>query len=341
MKQEPLTALDWIITLRHGNLSVTQIQEWSEWIASPENQSAFEDAQRIWEMMDGVQPPQVPRSRIKRYVRTTFLRKSPERRYAWLGLAALIGTIAIVGWTRMTLNTEEQHASGVGEYATQAAQHRSFKLEDGSTIHLGGHSAVNAQFDNHVRFIVMGSGEAIFEVAHDAKRPWRVYASGGVITAVGTAFNVRTRDNQVTVAVSEGAVIVAPAVEQTARTGGDLRHGRRIASGESISYTADGTLSDVVLVDPARSMGWRTGRLEYRSEPLSRVVQDVNRYSQKSIVLADEKAGAILYTGTVLEMRVDDWLFALETAFPQLEVTRPDSRHVIIRSRSVPALTLR
>jgi len=339
MKQEPVTALDWLIALRSGDLSAATIQEWKEWIASPENQRAFENAQRIWKMMDEVPRPQGHHPRIKRYAHNAFFAKCPGRYLAWFGLAALIGTIAIVSWTCITLDAHEQRASGGGEYATQAAEHRSIKLEDGSSIHLGGHSAVVAEFDNNVRFILMDSGEAAFDVAHDSRRPWRVYAPGGVITAVGTAFNVRRRNNQVTVTVSEGAVIVAPANEQTARTGGDLLHGKRIASGESISYTSDGALSEATLVDPTVPMAWRAGQLEYRSEPLSRIVQDVNRYSHKSIALADEKAGAILYTGTVLELRVDDWLAALDTLFPQLEVTQPDSLHVIIRFRSASAPT--
>jgi len=183
-----------------------------------------------------------------------------------------------------------------------------------------------------VRFVVVNRGEARFEIAHDPKRPFRVLAGAGVITAVGTVFNVRRLDNLVVVTVGEGIVEVAPASPMNARDGGDYARGKRVTRGQYITYDGDGRLSEVRSTNVELAMAWRTGQLRYDSEPLNRVVQDINRYSRQLISI-DTAAGDIVYSGTVFERDIDDWLEALERLFPEVQVTRPDNEHVVISTK--------
>src|SRR5690606_27572020 len=71
-------------------------------------------------------------------------------------------------------------------------------------------------FSSATRSVFIDSGEAYFEVAHDAARPFVVHAGGGTITAVGTAFNVHSVLGRVSVAVVEGAVNVQSTVKEPA-----------------------------------------------------------------------------------------------------------------------------
>src|SRR5690606_39397339 len=49
-------------------------------------------------------------------------------------------------------------------------------------------------------------GEAFFQVEHDPSRPFRVHTAAGVISDLGTEFNVRARNDRVDVVVTEGVV---------------------------------------------------------------------------------------------------------------------------------------
>lgn len=335
----------WLVLLKSPDVPAAVLKRWHKWIAVPANRKAFDDAQQLWELMDEVPAPvwpsdaeskadtydgSIPVEDFKHHQQVVRARRL-QYRSAWLGLAAVVGTVAIgLGIVALVLEPVEHR---VTQFETEPAQHEKIVLPDGSQIQMGALTSVTTNLSRDVRFIVMDRGEALFSVAHDPKRPFRVLAGGGVITAVGTAFNVRRLQGIVVVTVTEGTVEVAPANSMTARDGGDFPRGRKVTRGEALSYDAEGRLGDVRKADLDIAMAWRNGRLQYRSEPLNRVVQDINRYSRKSVAIADAAAGAILYSGTVFERDIDDWLAALDTLFPELQVTQPDPQHVVIGSR--------
>jgi len=338
----------WLVALKSPEVAPAVLRRWEQWIDVPANRQAFDHAQQVWDLMDKIPPPSWPsdaqidedtydgsttiaafdaQQNAKRWRRTHL-------QSAWLGIAAMICVAAIgLGLFRMISSANEPPAEHMTVFETEPAQHEKVALADGSEIHMGARSSVTTNLTRGVRFVVMDRGEALFKVAHDPKRPFRVLAGAGVITAVGTAFNVRRLDDMVVVTVSEGTVEVAPASDVNARNGGDYPRGKRVTLGESITYDSDGNLGAVRKVDLGMTMAWRSGQLQYRSEPLNRVVQDINRYSRKSITIADAAAGEILYSGTVFERDIDDWLAALDKAFPELLVSHPDPQHVVIRSR--------
>ena len=64
-----------------------------------------------------------------------------------------------------------------------------------------------AQLDR--RLVELQRGEALFEVAHDPKRPFEVTANRVTSRAVGTKFSVRLyEDERVETVVAEGRVLV-------------------------------------------------------------------------------------------------------------------------------------
>jgi len=338
----------WLVALKNPDVAPAVFRRWEKWIAVPANRQAFDEAQQVWELMDEIPPPSWPSDaqvKADTYDGSTTIaafdeqenakrRRRSQLKSAWFGLAAAVGVAAIgLGLVRMMSDSNEPPAERMTVFETEPAQHEKVALVDGSEIHLGARSSVTTNLTRGVRFVVMDRGEALFKVAHDPKRPFRVLAGAGVITAVGTAFNVRRLDDLVVVTVSEGTVEVAPASAVNARNGGDYPRGKRVTRGESITYDSEGNLSAVRKVDLGMTMSWRSGQLQYRSEPLNRVVQDINRYSRKSITIADTAAGEVLYSGTVFERDIEDWLAALDKAFPELVVSHPDPQHVVIRSR--------
>jgi len=343
------TAANWLVVLKGSDLSPAMFNRWERWMAEPAHRQAFAEVQELWELMGELQPvhPSDAEVAADTYDSSTSvwafeekqkvvqLRQRRDRRVkvAWMSLAAVVSTVAIgLGISKIALSPPDHRTAGVTLYATEPAQHENVVLIDGSQIQMGARTAVTTNVTRENRLVVLDRGEALFQVAHDPKRPFRVLAGAGVITAVGTAFNVRRLDGTVVVTVTEGTVEVAPARTVNARSGAEFPHGQRVTRGESISYDAEGKLSDVRTVDPKMATAWRDGQLEYRSEPLNRVVQDVNRYSRTAVMIEDSAAGEILYSGTVFERDINDWLAALGKVFPELEVVHRD-HDVLIRTR--------
>jgi transmembrane sensor len=215
--------------------------------------------------------------------------------------------------------------SPVTEYTTAQAIDREVHLADGSILRLGGASTVRVTYSTAHRNVELRRGEAYFEVQHDAARPFVVRAGAATVTAVGTAFNVRTDGGRIVVAVSEGVVEVVP---RPAHAGGGLSS-VRASSGQQVTldhvstHAAYPTLA-VQLSDAPPSDDWREGMLVFVDEPLRRVVARVNRYSRPDIVLADDATGELRFTGTVLRDSIEDWVKGLEGAFAVHAQTHPD-----------------
>jgi transmembrane sensor len=160
----------------------------------------------------------------------------------------------------------------------------------------------------HVRYaanereVILDHGEAYFEVAKDATRPFRVHAGAATITAGGTAFNVPRSGELVEVAVAEGVVKVDH--ETLLRVAGRSRKIADTPVGAGFAASIDPNSSQVTPVHAVATdsmASWRSGRLEYLDEPLKFVIEDVNRYALHPIIIGDSAVGEMRLTGTVFE----------------------------------------
>lgn len=147
----------------------------------------------------------------------------PVRTFRWYKYAAAAAVIIAVAITWVKLGSaiapenqtvpEPQTVQTKSEIVISNNESRDkiINLPDGSRIILAKSSAItyNRLFNNDIREIFL-SGEAFFEVAKDATRPFYVY-SGNVVTKVlGTSFRIvsDSKTDKVTVAVKTGKVTV-------------------------------------------------------------------------------------------------------------------------------------
>jgi len=283
-----------------------------------------------------------------------FVSASRSRRSLWITAAAAVALVICAALVtgqgegvRGILFGDRPSQDQMEVFETGEAQQRQLRLSDGSTIELGAKTAISVSYYPRSRTVVLDRGEALFKVVHDPRRPFVVVAGRGSITAVGTAFDVKRDDDRVIISVTEGKVSVAqrhslptareieapPAPNQPLASGSPISV--LLAQGQQIAYNAGGDLGTVERADPESATAWRDGRLLYHNEQLKYVVTDVNRYSSKQIVFGDRSAEQLIYTGTVFQGQIEDWLHGLEHIFP-LEVVRTDSDHVLLRSRQAP-----
>lgn len=280
------TAAEWLTRLQDRNVSLEDTLEWQRWIkADAQHAAAFARIEAVWE-----EPWEI------------LQKKSRTRGHGGLRWAIAAGTAVVallLGWTAWRSFPTQTLRTQVGET-------RSVLLADGSRVVLGGDTQLKISLDTLQRHLNLTRGEALFNVVKDAARPFTVYAGNTTVTAIGTEFNVRRSRDRIVVAVVEGRVTVAPEHEQKPV---------QLDAGQQTIVDRKGVKSTVKLLDAAAATAWQSGRLVFRGEPLRYVLEDVNRYSLKPIVLQDERIGDIRITGTVLGGSVEGWIASLENAF--------------------------
>lgn len=169
---------------------------------------------------------------------------------------------------------------GAQTYASEIGEVRKIDLPDGSRLTLNTNTLAAVRFKETERGIELERGEALFNVEHNAARPFVVHANGVHIKAVGTAFTVRLDDARVDVLVTEGTVEVTRDGSRPQRI--TANHRAVIASGAS--------RLDIEPVNPegvTRQLAWREGMVAFAGEPLSVAVDEINRHSRRPIVVDD------------------------------------------------------
>lgn len=171
-----------------------------------------------------------------------------------------------------------------GRYETRKGEKRVIALEDGSIVTINTATRLEVRYSEDQRLIRLADGEALFDVAKDAARPFVVRAGGVDVRAVGTSFTVASGAGQpVKVLVREGVVeVIRPRVpaQQPMRLAANTR---------AVIENADAP-AVIVKVEPTevnRELAWREGRLVFAGESLSAAAAQFARYSDTRIVISD------------------------------------------------------
>lgn len=231
---------------------------------------------------------------------------------AGLAAAASIGVAATV--TLRLLGTVDHYRTTVGET-------RTVRLADGSLVHLNTDSSVEVALRDDVRAIMLLKGEARFDVAHDARRPFIVNADGTLVRAVGTMFNVRLRAEVTELTVIEGIVAV--------RNGGSAV--RRIESGRSAAVRS-GSIA-VTYLEPAkirRRIAWQQGMVEFDGDTLAQAVEEFNRYRATPLVIGDPAIASLRVGGAFRLDRSQDFVDALQSGFGVRAVPGSDDSIILV-----------
>jgi transmembrane sensor len=248
------------------------------WIAAaPLNASAWETATDVWNETAGL-PRRVPR----RPVAT----KTPA-----MGVLKPIFAVTALCLIVLGLFVQYSYRSGV---ATAVGEQRTLNLEDGTRVELNTDSRLMVQYNHDTRTVVLESGEAYFQVAHE-RRPFMVIAGDRKIVALGTAFTVRrdqASDDELTVTLIEGRVAVAPAASNNAPASEPgsavtvLNAGQRLRARPHVRPTVE-------TASVEKATGWMRGQLIFDHTPLGEAAAEFSRYNKIKVTVASPEAAAI------------------------------------------------
>ena len=194
------------------------------------------------------------------------------------------------------------------DYRTRAGERSTVVLADGSRMDLSTATMLSVELSERRRRVRLLQGEAWFQVAPDAARPFVVEAAGGRTTALGTAFAVALRGRGAEVSVTEHAVRV--------EAGGDRQ---TLAEGRGLDYDRGG-LGVQREVDML-TLDWREGRLAFIDQPLGEVAAALDRWTGARTVVLDRALAARRVTLTLPTQDAGLGLERLAQATP-LRITR-------------------
>lgn len=250
-------------------------------------------------------------------------KRSPTRIFAshW-SWAAGVAAVAIVtiGLVQVLFRDEVSEIA----YETGIGEQRMVELEDRSKIVLDALTTLQVRMTRDSRVIELTQGQALFNVASDPRRPFRVEAGAHSVTAVGTSFNVEYLDRQMQVAMVEGKVAVSIATPSASVNGeADRRipfEGARrtfdLVAGQALRVAADGQSHLVLKADIAAATAWRQGMLVFTETLLIDAVRDLNRYSRMQIKLGDPSLALLRISGVFESGNTEAFLEAAQSFLP-------------------------
>jgi transmembrane sensor len=316
---------------RDRGLTTTEEVEFSAWLqADPVHTAAMAQLERTFEKFDRLRelaPHEAAEPDADVFARR---RTRPGVRRGILRSAAVAGLAAAAALAFMFVRPQAPTAPASWQYATAAAGYERALLIDGSTIDLNGDTAVDVEFTASERRVRLLRGEAHFQVAKNASRPFIVSAGSVAVRVVGTAFNIRLDPAAVEVLVTEGKVSVeppAPAAPSSRAAAsppaGASTAGPLLTAGHKLVVpTANAVAPSVAAVTPdeiERALAWQPKVAEFRKTPLADVISEFNRYSAgrqaPRLVIDDPALEALRIGGSFRADQPEAFVRLLEAGF--------------------------
>jgi transmembrane sensor len=312
-------AARWHSLMEDGKPSPAERERFEAWLAAdPKNRTTYESIERTWAGMASAAVD----DRIL-MIRREALNAPQKKRSPWwrpLSIAASILVVVAVA-AGMLIRYSPLTAQGdTTDYVTQVGERSTIILADGSNVVLNTASRIHVAFDAQARRVRLLAGQAWFEVAKDQPRPFIVEAGDRIVTAHGTAFDVRIEDHdRVQVTLIEGRVSVE-ANSSKSGPGPNIPEHQDLLPGDQLIVTA-ARPAVMRKTDVAKATSWREGQIIFDDDTLEAAVAEVNRYSRKKLIL-DPRLAKLRMSGVFIAGHSDSFVQTVTGHFP-IKVT-PD-----------------
>lgn len=328
-------AADWVAR-RDAGLSRAESAELQAWLdADRRHRDALAELDSAWGALD--RPYQAGAAAdLLNAVKTRVRRRRLRAVTFGTGLAVVV----MIGFlwrseTGPAFNSLQSSRSGTATVVLPSRQ----TLPDSSVVELNSNAEIVTDFQPNLRRVVLQKGEAHFQVASDASRPFVVVVGNVEVRAVGTAFSVQRGQAKVEVLVTEGRVAVERVAGTTAQPLEDggrenaetlesrisasprlrvsassspapvvapvfLGPGYRAVVGFSSTDQAPPEVEFLAAADLSERLAWRAPRLEFSGTPLSEAVDLLNEHADRAAAAAQPSLRYAIGDPEIAPMRV-------------------------------------
>ncbi len=274
-------ALTWLARLNNPAITDREVADFQSWLmADPAHAEAYVLAESVWQQGERLAAARPDQS-------LSPARRMPFGRWPFdlspLQWTLALPAVAVVFGLFILLRQPGSVTEAV--YQTALGDITAVTLADASRIHLNTGTQLRVRFSGTERHVVLESGEALFEVQKDLKRPFVVETASGRIRVLGTVFSVQVSAHDAEITVSEGRVALHPA----GTANNDTAPAAVLIRNQRADMTSSG-LSAIEHLDAERALSWQKSQLIFDQTPLHQVIADINRYRAEPLTLAPELA---------------------------------------------------
>jgi len=319
LREEELEAeaSHWIARRDHG-LSPADQAELQAWLVSnPRHAQTFERCEAAWGCLRDLR--HLPESEL------AALLPRPVRHWPWIAATgALAAALALGLFLR---RPPVAPAPALADRHYTSAVGKRLILPDGSIAEMHRGSEIVFSNDPTERRVQLLRGEVLFDVVHQADRPFVVVAGAVAIQDLGTAFDVRLESDRVAVLVTEGRVVVS----QTGIVGSS----RLVRRGEQAEVRTQAVLAAIEIhrasiAEAQKALAWQEDRrLVFTRTSLAQAAAEMNLCNRCQLRVVDAKAGSVLISGSVDAGSIDAFVSLLSSRFGVSAENRSDDEIVL------------
>jgi ferric-dicitrate binding protein FerR (iron transport regulator) len=291
-----------------GEISPAESTLLDAWMAeSPENAQLAAELRQAWEHSGNYAKAFAPdletdfqrvQARI-RAERPTQFRLTWGRKMLRAAAAVALLACAVWSWQRFGVSASPEMV-----FTAQDVEKQQVELPDGSRAWLRNGAAISFPegFSAKERRVKL-RGEAYFEVAHNAAKPFRVELEhGGEVQVLGTEFDVRQNGDERTVLVRAGKVRFSFDAE-----GGSVL----LAAGERAAHRLSTNVCEKTEAASFNELSWQTGGLEFVRTPLWQVMRDLEGFYRVKVELENPLMADCPHTSPLTNQPIEKVLNAL------------------------------
>ena len=216
------------------------------------------------------------------------------------------------------------------QYVCKPGERKSFQFPDGTQVILnaGSELYLNDNYAKNTREVFL-KGEAFFEVQHNAAVPFIVHTASMDVKALGTAFNVKSYNNE----NKTEAVLIRGLVEVTLKK--DNNRKLLLHPDEKVLWTENKTTNETaippttskaiveqVVIKPVKrsdngevkEVAWVQNNLAFEDEPFEEIAYQLNRWYNVNIQFETNDIRQYHFTATFKKEKIEQVLDILRTS---------------------------
>jgi transmembrane sensor len=229
-------------------------------------------------------------------------------------LATLVGAVVLLLAASALWWMRDGEFLGIPKtYETSHGEQIVAQLPDGTELRLNTDSAATVRYNGGERVVEIGRGQALFTVAQDEQRRFRVTAGDVHVLAVGTRFDSYRKPDVTVVTVVEGSVAVLsgspPPPDATGIPPGALQ----VNAGYQVRVDRGGVSAQPIPVDVQQTEAWLQRKIAFEHQPLGEVANEFNRYVSIPIEIDDAALRALPISGVFDANDIDSFVAFLQT----------------------------
>ncbi len=204
------------------------------------------------------------------------------KRALWIRIAASIAVLLSVGWWlyRPAYKSSDGFEATTADNVVRFTAKDYIHLPDGSTVLLnhGSELSYNEETFGDADREVTLTGEAYFDIATDAARPFVVHTGKVNTRVLGTAFNVNAREEKIVVTVTRGLVEV----------GDDAKVYAQVKPDERITINTASNVFEMEEANVAVALRWKEESLIFDGITLAESAGMIEERYQVKVLIANE-----------------------------------------------------